>query len=170
MDDGFRKVVDEHASMLLAYLYAIVRDRPLAEDLLQETFLSAYRQRRKAGDRLRNPAAWLRTVARHHAFRAMRRQDPARLAGWEQVDGDGAFEWVGPTDDGGERLLVQLRECRRRLPDQQRRVVEMFYDGRRSADEIARELGLAAKTVYQTLWLARKNLRECIQRQIGRED
>ena len=64
-------LVARHQEMLTAYLYAIVREPHLAEDLLQETFVSAYRARRQLSE-VKNVAAWLRTVARNHAISALR--------------------------------------------------------------------------------------------------
>jgi RNA polymerase sigma-70 factor, ECF subfamily len=55
------------------YLVQFVRDRALAEDLLQETFHDAYRASRKLPD-IRNPRAWLYGIARNHALVALRRQ------------------------------------------------------------------------------------------------
>ena len=54
------------------FLVQMVRDRALAEDLLQETFMDAY----DARDRLASvvsPDAWLFGIARHRALEALRR-------------------------------------------------------------------------------------------------
>lgn len=62
-----------YESELGKYLVQFVRDRALAEDLLQETFHDAYRASRGVPD-IRNPRAWLYGIARNHALRALRRQ------------------------------------------------------------------------------------------------
>lgn len=167
MDDGFEQVIGQYAPMLMAYLYAIVRDRHLAEDLLQETFLSLYRQRSQSRD-VHNLHAWLRTVARNHAFRALRRSNSSRLTPWEQAD-DSLFRSADESNADAAALLEHLRQCRAALPEQQRRIIELFYDQHRSGEQIAGQLGLADKTVWQTLWLARRNLRECLRRRVQRE-
>ena len=118
---------------------------------------------------VRHPAAWLRTVARNHAFHALRRRNASRPVAWEQAYDDGLFAWADEPDADGAGVLDMLRACRMNLPDQQRRIIELFYDQHRSAEQIADQLGLVAKTVFQTLWLARRNLRECVQRRMRRE-
>jgi RNA polymerase sigma factor (sigma-70 family) len=59
-------VVDElyraHASVVLAFLVGLARDRHEAEDLMQETFVRAARA--LAGYRGGSPRAWLLTIAR----------------------------------------------------------------------------------------------------------
>src|SRR5262249_34035936 len=53
------------------FLVAMVRDRALAEDLLQETFLAAYRDADRL-DRVDDPSAWLFGIARNRALAALR--------------------------------------------------------------------------------------------------
>ena len=165
MDSDFDQVVLQHAPMLLAYLYAIVRERDLAEELLQETFMSAWRQGWQK-EAIRNLPAWLRTVARHHAFRALRRNNASRTVPWDPARDDGLFQRAEESNADTADVLEMLGECRKNLPDQQRRIVDLFYDQHCSAEQIAGQLGLAGKTVFQTLWLARRNLRECLQRRL----
>jgi RNA polymerase sigma factor (sigma-70 family) len=106
---------------LRRFLYAMVRDRALADDLLQDTFLEACRTPERlmaAGD----PAAWLFQVARRRALNAHRsagrfRGAVERLAGRrEQRDDDyrestDAAAALALLDglDGHERALVLLR-------------------------------------------------------------
>jgi RNA polymerase sigma factor (sigma-70 family) len=62
-----------------AFLVQLVRDRSLAEDLLQETFLEAHRQL----DRLAgadDPVAWLFGIARKRALASLRRGRRLRAA------------------------------------------------------------------------------------------
>lgn len=61
------------------FLVQMVRDRALAEDLLQETFAAAYGAR----DQLRgvdDPASWLFGIARHRALSSLRRTRRMRRA------------------------------------------------------------------------------------------
>ena len=61
------------------FLVQMVRDRALAEDLLQETFLDAFRARDRLAD-VGNPEAWLFGIARHRALDALRRGRRLRRA------------------------------------------------------------------------------------------
>ena len=63
---------------LLDYLYGMTRDRALAEDLVQETFLHAYAAETKLPG-VTNPQAWLYRIATNVALDTSRRQ---RLFNW----------------------------------------------------------------------------------------
>jgi len=89
----FEILAREHESMLLAYALSLIPDDPqLAEDVVQETFLIAYRKIAT----LRKEDAfglWLRGIARFEAYAALRKRgrertfDPAVLEGIEDVFG-----------------------------------------------------------------------------------
>ena len=71
------------------FLVQMVRDRALAEDLLQETFEAAYNARRKVVD-VENLDAWLFGIARHRALASLRRTRRMRRAlgrMWDRGDG-----------------------------------------------------------------------------------
>jgi RNA polymerase sigma-70 factor (ECF subfamily) len=68
-----------HEHKLGTFLMAMVRDRQLAEDLLQESFAVAYRERARLGE-LDDPEAWLFAVARRRALDALRRSRRMRAA------------------------------------------------------------------------------------------
>jgi RNA polymerase sigma-70 factor (ECF subfamily) len=78
-DERFRGLVLRHERAIGAYLAQMTSSRALAEDLLQETFLVAWRERERipAGDAAR---AWLFGIARHRALDALRRRRRGRDA------------------------------------------------------------------------------------------
>ena len=69
----FHALVESHARSVGLFLAQLVDDRGVAEDLLQETLLAAYRSRDDL-TRVENPEAWLFGIARHRALDAGRRQ------------------------------------------------------------------------------------------------
>src|SRR5262245_51681976 len=73
--DAFAEIVRRYQDLVYGYAFSRLRDRALAEDAAQETFLAAYR----ALPRLADPEAlpgWLRRLARTHALRQTRRARP----------------------------------------------------------------------------------------------
>jgi RNA polymerase sigma-70 factor (ECF subfamily) len=78
-DERFHALVRRHERAIGAYLAQMTSSRTLAEDLLQETFLTAWRERERipAGDAAR---AWLFGIARHRALDALRRRRRGRDA------------------------------------------------------------------------------------------
>jgi RNA polymerase sigma factor (sigma-70 family) len=74
--DAFRALVDAHSSELLRYARRQLGGRAeLAEDVLQDAFLNAYRHL-AAGARPRNTRAWLFTIVHNAAINAARAPQP----------------------------------------------------------------------------------------------
>ena len=68
-----------HERKIGTFLVAMLRDRELAEDVLQESFAAAYRDRARLGD-VDDPEAWLFAIARRRALDALRRGRRMRAA------------------------------------------------------------------------------------------
>ena len=165
-DRAFELIVNEHRQMLFVYLFSLVRDRALAEDLTQESFLAAY-ENLSTGTRVRSVPAWLRGIARRMAAGAFKEKSRLLLL----PEAAAAEDVISPFDDlrlGDlwEDRIRALKACRDRLPAHQRRAVELHYDRGLDAKSIAEHTGWVRSTVYQLLWGARTFLRECIGRQV----
>ena len=76
--DGFELIFEQHHAGIYRYLCRLVGDEDLAEDLLQQTFLKAYKAM-AGGLQPDNPHAWLYTIATNTAFSALRRR---KLIAW----------------------------------------------------------------------------------------
>jgi RNA polymerase sigma-70 factor (ECF subfamily) len=70
---GFEALFARYEPRVARFLAQVVRDREAAGDLLQETFLTAYRERAALAAHP-NPEAWLLRTARHRALAHLRRQ------------------------------------------------------------------------------------------------
>ena len=71
--DAFEELFRSHGRRLGRFLAQIVTSRQLAEDLLQQIFLAAWRDRERICE-LDNPEAWLFAIARNRALHALRRR------------------------------------------------------------------------------------------------
>jgi len=140
-----------HAPELGRYLVAMVRDRSLAEDLLQDTFHDALR----AWDRLDgvgNERAWLYGIARHRALGALRRgrrfqRALVRLGGSREIAQEADAELVA---------LLDLLE--RELSPELRALVLLRYVHGFQAAELAEMTGLSPDAVRQRLARGRARL------------
>lgn len=77
---------ERHHVEVFAYLVRMVHDREWAQDLAQETFVSAYRQRSQLAG-LQNPRAWLYRVATNLALNALKRRQRFAWLPWEWHEG-----------------------------------------------------------------------------------
>jgi RNA polymerase sigma factor (sigma-70 family) len=104
----FQAFLDEHRGPVLAFLRAMVGPQD-AEDVFQETFLSALRAYGRMDGR--HPRAWVITIARrkaidHHRARARRPEPRAELPEPAAVEAD-------PPGEGVRRALVELTAAQR---------------------------------------------------------
>jgi RNA polymerase sigma-70 factor (ECF subfamily) len=134
------------------------RDRALAEDVTQETWLRAVSAWRLDGlpDR---PLAWLATVAarllsNHHRRSPMDPLDEETLNTLPSSESD---------EDESEASVSLVRRALARLPFPQMRLLKAFHYDRRAVAEIAALSGLSERAVEGRLRRARQNLRREIE-------
>jgi RNA polymerase sigma-70 factor (ECF subfamily) len=140
-----------HAQELGRYLVAMVRDRSLAEDLLQDAFCDALRAEEQL-PRVANERAWLYGIARNRALRALRRgrrfqRAVVRLAGSRE-----------PAQDADEALVALLDLLERELSPELRALVLLRYVHGFQAVELAEMTGLSPDVVRQRLSRGRSRL------------
>ena len=166
-DSNMKKSFLAHSQQIFHFCYHLTGNRMDAEDLFQDTFLTAWEKR----DVLRNQASdsqiknYLLGITTHlwknHQRKRLRRN---RIA--PSDDREDALAEAVSTEQGPEGSLLQkeiLRELRKRveaLPDRFRLVIVMYYAGEMSTEEIAEQLGIPAATVRSRLNRARKKLRK----------
>ena len=158
-------LVTRHHGPLLGYLYRLVGgDRPLAEDLVQETLLHVLRQRTCPSDRPFKP--WLYTIAtnlaRDYFKSAAVRQ---RWRGGEEEEA--LLHLYDNTPGPEERALVaeqgsEVRAALAQLGEEYRIVVLLrFYQGF-SLQEIAETLHIPLGTVKSRLSVGVHRLRDAL--------
>jgi RNA polymerase sigma-70 factor (ECF subfamily) len=138
---------------LVRFAHWLARDRSLAEDIVQESLLRAWRSRDTLKDR-GAARAWLLTIVRREHARLYERK---RL---ELVSLDEALESQAPAkaaDPEGD--LFTLRNAIMRLPIEYREPLVLQVLGGFSTEEIARELALSSTAVLTRLFRARNKLR-----------
>src|SRR5690625_530098 len=78
---SFESIVQEFEAPIGRYLYSLVGDFELSQDLSQDTFISAYRA--YDPDKIHNLSAWLYRIATNKAMSHFRRK---KLLSWIQLD------------------------------------------------------------------------------------
>jgi RNA polymerase sigma-70 factor (ECF subfamily) len=167
-EDLFVVLIREHELGLLAFVRACVRDPADAEDIVQETFVAAWRQLSEY-DPQRPFSRWLRGIARHKISHYFERCAAAR-----RLTRILPPEAVASLADEFERLnrpargevyrdcFAALRECLAALAQTDRDVVERAYRESQTCRAIAAQLGQTVEAIKKRLQRARARLRECI--------
>lgn len=150
----FARLLEGLRPDLLRFAFWLARDRSVAEDVVQETLIRAWKSRTE----LKNPAAtrpWLLTIVRREHARLYERK---RLP---TVDVDGAEAQTDPAlATEGDTGLEDLRRAIMKLPDEYREPLVMQVLGGLTTQEIGQELGLTQSAVLTRLFRARNKLRE----------
>ncbi|MFF7705522.1 sigma-70 family RNA polymerase sigma factor [Streptomyces lydicus] len=168
MNDGYanheaflRGLYAQHRTALLRYVMQIGRvDRETAEDLVQETFLRAWRNAAKLdrGPDLPRESLrpWLLRVARNLVIDAYRAQN----ARPRQV-GESVAPETSAVPDGSEEIAAScdVVGVLARLSQQHREVVVYLHCMDRSIPDTARAIGIPAGTVKSRNYYALKELR-----------
>ncbi|MBS0591153.1 MAG: sigma-70 family RNA polymerase sigma factor [Proteobacteria bacterium] len=150
----FDALVRSHSGDLFRYAYWLCGEEALAQDLVQETFLRAWRSL----DALRDSAAakaWLITILRRERARLYERKTPT-LVDVDDVDVADGRESLTP-DGEGESALV--RSAMLKLEAKYREPLLMQVLGGFSCEEIARELNVSNAAVMTQLFRARQKLK-----------
>jgi RNA polymerase sigma-70 factor, ECF subfamily len=138
---------------LLRFAHWLARDRAIAEDIVQEALLRAWRSR----DALKDPGAarpWLLTIVRREHARLYERKRLELVSLDDVVETQASPRFAEPDGE-----LFTLRHAIMRLPIEYREPLVLQVLGGFSTEEIARELALSATAVLTRLFRARNKLR-----------
>ena len=161
-EDSFELYVIPELEVLARVALTITRNSADAEDLVQETLLSAYR----AIDRFdgTHPRAWLLTIMRNTEKKRHRRRRPNLLRDGDAVERL-AFSAPDQVDNSPEQAYIAneflgvVTSCLVNLPDRHRQVVELIDIDGLSYAEAAEIIGLPIGTVMSRLHRARARIR-----------
>ncbi|QAA77206.1 MAG: sigma-24 (FecI-like) [Candidatus Bipolaricaulis sibiricus] len=152
--DAFRTLYERYADRVFRYALTLLWDRHLAEDVMQETMVAAWKGAGQFEGRSR-VSTWLFGIARHQAFRA-RRSDAKGQRVPEETD-----EVPDPAPLLEREMHVQ--RAVESLPPEQREVVYLaFYEGL-PYEEIARVQGVPEGTVKSRMFHAKRKLAEVLR-------
>lgn len=161
--EAFRGLFRRYSGQALALAHRVLRQSALAEETVQEAFLSVWRNPTGYDARRGSVRAWLMSTVHHRAVDQVRREEAQRRRAEEAVadlDVDGGDPAETVVDEVG---LPAEREAVRRaledLPAEQRRVIELMYFGGMSQTRISESLGLPLGTVKSRTLLAMRRLR-----------
>jgi RNA polymerase sigma-70 factor (ECF subfamily) len=144
---------------LLGVALRILRDRALAEDVLQESYLKIWRHAASYDPAIASPMTWMATIIRHGAIDAVRKR---QLEAFGSDDEMAALASDDP-DPVDEMHLARLRPkalaAFARLPEDKRRLIMLAYLRDRSRQELSARLGSPANTVKTHLRRALLELR-----------
>ena len=157
---AFEQIVRRYQRPVISLIARMTGDRPLAEDLAQETFVKAFRNL-GSFDRTRRLSSWLFRIAHNTTLDALRRlkRDVTEL------DTAGAGEPIAPpAADAVEQaeLGAALNQALLGLRPVYRAAIALRYDQELSFEEIGQVLGVPEVTARTYVHRARKELAQSL--------
>jgi RNA polymerase sigma-70 factor (ECF subfamily) len=157
----YEAMVGQYAEDLNRYALWLCKDPTLAKDLVQETFLRAWR----SFDRLREQKAaksWLITILRREFARTFERKVPD----FTPVDDLEIADLATTTPDDNTEVR-QLRQAMLDLDPKYREPILLQVLGGFSCDEIASQLDISRSAVMTQLFRAREKLKVALREKDG---
>ena len=160
-DDGaLAELYDRYGHVAYGLALRIVRDPALAEDAVQEAFLTIWRSASRFVPERAKARTWILTLVHRRAVDVVRREQPRRAE---------PIELAPPTsadvteDEAWLRLQrARVQDALRLLPDQQREALELAYYGGFTQSELAERLGEPLGTIKSRMFAGLARLRELL--------
>ena len=164
---AFKELVDRHQTSVFHVVFRLVRDRELANDLVQETFMKAFSSLKTYRSEYRF-STWLYKIAANSSIDHLRKKRIKALSLDSPIktnDGEIGFE-VADYSHHPEREMVRreqavsIDEAISSLPKKYRQVIVARHREEKSYEEIAAELNVPVGTVKARIFRARELLKK----------
>jgi RNA polymerase sigma-70 factor (ECF subfamily) len=159
---AFKALYDATAPKLFGIVLRIVRDRAVAEEVLQDAFLRVWQNAGSYAPDAGQPLTWLAAIARYRAIDVVRQRRETPVRGGEEEE-----DWIAGIMDpnDGEAQLIdrdRLRHCLARLDEMQRACLVLAYCDGYSREELASRFARPVNTIKTWLHRGLASLRGCL--------
>lgn len=152
-EEAFASLVSLYRAKIFQHCLSIVKDEEIAQDLVQETLIHAFRHL----DTFRMQSSfytWLYRIAHNLSLNYLKKDKRAK----ERELKEEIFLTAAKEEVEEDNFDTKLREILKDLPPKQRIVVEMYYLEHIPQKEIAARLNIPPGTVRSRLFNARKKI------------
>lgn len=167
-DTAIRRLVAQR-SKLLAYIWSLVRDIHLAEDIYQDVLVRVIHHHSEIAD-LDALLPWARRVARNRAIDLIRRESRQTQALDEDVLTLLDQQWRQTDTADAAEITEAVRHCMDQLTPHARRLIDMRFARQMSTASIAETIGRKSASVYTAFSRIYRTLALCLRSQIGEQE
>jgi RNA polymerase sigma-70 factor (ECF subfamily) len=159
-ESALAELYDRYGRTAYGLALRVLRDQALAEDAVQEAFLTVWRTASRFVPERGKASTWILTLVHRRAVDAVRREQRRRADSLEKapepsVEGVDESAWL--------RLQRErVQEALRHLPDAQREALELAYYGGLTQSELAERLGQPLGTIKSRMFGGLSRLRELL--------
>lgn len=164
---AFRKLYEASSPRLYGLALRILRRRELAEEALQESFVSIWDHARDYQEGLAAPMTWMSTIVRNKAFDILRRYRHEAEIGHGEFDEAVMATMRDPVANPADLLQMSseakaLAACMAALEEPHRHAVGLAFFNDLSHSEVARQLALPLGTVKTWIRRSLVRLHDCL--------
>jgi RNA polymerase sigma-70 factor (ECF subfamily) len=159
-ETALAELYDRYGGIAFGLARRILRDDSLAEDAVQEAFLTVWRTAVRFVPERAKASTWLLTLVHRRAVDLVRREDRRRA---EPLDA--AAEPAGESTHDVAWLRFErerVQDALAQLPDPQREAIELAYYGGFTQSELAERLGQPVGTIKSRMFTGLARLRELL--------
>lgn len=166
-NQAFRALYDATSSKLFGFALRILIKRELAEEVLQESFVSVWNNAASYQAGLAAPMTWMTTIVRNKAFDLLRRVDATVEIDADTFDKDvmDALQSTDPTPIEALQISADskaLARCFARLEGLHRQAIALAFYHDLSHSEVAEQMKLPIGTVKTWVRRGLERLRLCL--------
>jgi RNA polymerase sigma factor (sigma-70 family) len=162
---AYRRLYDETAPKLFGIVSRMIRDRSMAEDILQDIFLRVWRNAGNFAPETGTPMAWMSSIARNRTVDVLRQKNLV-LPDRDESDTDWQERIADPRDGESELADISaLRHCLGEIEEPARSCVLLAYYEGYSRDELAVRFDRPVNTIKTWLHRSLSALRSCLEGQ-----
>ncbi|ALK99633.2 RNA polymerase subunit sigma [Massilia sp. WG5] len=164
---AFRTLYDATSAKLFGFALRILRKDELAEDAVQDAFVSIWHAAATYQSHLAGPLTWMAAIVRNKALDIRRRQDDLLDIDGDEFDADMQSALQDPGRGPQDRAELSdearaLAHCMAVLEGKQRQAIGMAYFHDLSHSEVAQQLELPIGTVKTWIRRGLDKLKHCL--------
>lgn len=166
--NALEQLIEKHQNRVFAYILMVVKDKDLAEDIFQDTFIKVVNTLRSGSYKEEGKfLQWVMRIAHNLIIDHFRKEKriPVMENNFDDFD---IFDTLSLKDPSAEDKMVneQIRKDVRNLieylPDEQKQVLKMRHYANMSFKDIAEQTGVSINTALGRMRYALINLRKLI--------
>ena len=161
---AFGRLYQRTSGRLFALALGILRRRDLAEDVLQEAYLTVWSKAAQQHAGRASPFAWMATIVRHRAIDRLRARtnDPEPVADINLV-ADSVVAEVSDEREILAALSASVRQCLERLDEKRRDAILLAYYYGMTHEEISARLDTPLGTTKSWVRRGLLQLKGCLE-------
>lgn len=160
---AFAKLYEATAAKLLGVVLRIVKDRPWADEIIQEAYLKIWQRAGLFDAGKASPITWLVSIARNKAIDELRKHPAGRTTTDHAMDDMVARQPTVQEAMEGQQAVNKLNQCIDQLEKDRQEIVRLAYLSGWSREQLASQYEQPVNTLKTWLRRALQDIKGCLE-------